>query len=92
MKTIIGWYVRLNRHNRDLFPKMLGETLKDKPDGFGPLVSPVIRCECGVEDVICDSFTNTCEHCGADYNFNGDMLAPRSQWGEETGERWEDCY
>lgn len=30
-------------------------------------------------------FTNTCE-CGADYNMSGQKLAPREQWGEETGE------
>jgi hypothetical protein len=29
--------------------------------------------------------TNTCE-CGRDYNWGGQLLAPRSQWGEETGE------
>jgi hypothetical protein len=31
-------------------------------------------------------FTNTCEGCGADYNMSGQLLAPREQWGEETGE------
>ena len=49
-------------------------------------VYPVVRCPCG-EDVDCQSFTNECD-CGADYNFNGTRLAPRSQWGEETGESW----
>ena len=34
----------------------------------------------------CYDFTNTCPKCGADYNWNGCRLAPRSQWGEETGE------
>lgn len=42
------------------------------------------RCDCG-EEVHLDGFTNTCE-CGADYNSSGQRLAPRSQWGEETGE------
>jgi hypothetical protein len=32
------------------------------------------------------SFTNTCEQCGTDYNSSGQRLAPRSQWGEDTGE------
>jgi hypothetical protein len=45
----------------------------------------VIRCDCCGEPVELHGFTNTCE-CGADYNMSGDMLAPRSQWGEETGE------
>jgi hypothetical protein len=44
----------------------------------------VVRCDCGTT-VECESFTNTCR-CGRDYNWNGDQLAPRSQWGEETGE------
>lgn len=91
-RNIVGWYVRSNRHNHDLFPKLVGDILKEKPEGMGPLTSPVIRCECAHEDIICDAFTNTCDHCGADYNFNGDMLAPRSQWGEETGEHWSECY
>lgn len=44
----------------------------------------VIRCSCGRE-VVCQGFTNTCD-CGADYNWSGSRLAPREQWGEETGE------
>jgi hypothetical protein len=50
----------------------------------------VITC-CGAE-IECRNFTNTCDQCGADYNFSGQRLAPRSQWGEETGESWQDCY
>lgn len=53
-------------------------------------VYPVVKCFCG-EEVYCSSFTNPCD-CGADYNFNGSLLAPRDQWGEETGENWQDCY
>ena len=45
-------------------------------------------CTCG-QEVEFSGFTNTCE-CGADYNWSGDRLAPRSQWGEETGEHWSD--
>lgn len=45
----------------------------------------VLRCDCG-EHVSLDGFTCTCERCGADYNSSGQRLAPRSQWGEETGE------
>ncbi len=48
------------------------------------------KCECG-EEVYLDRFTNTCD-CGADYDSNGNQLAPRSQWGEETGEHWSECY
>lgn len=53
-------------------------------------------CECKncKKEVYIDryDFTNTCEHCGTDYNGQGSELAPRSQWGEETGESWMDCY
>ena len=49
--------------------------------------------ECAVG--ICDScgsrvglhgFTNSCTGCPAEYNMSGQRLAPRSQWGAETGE------
>jgi len=47
-----------------------------------------ITCQCG-RIVECHSFTNTCD-CGRDYNWAGRLRAPRSQWGEETGEHWAD--
>ena len=47
------------------------------------------RCHCG-ETVVLDGFTNTCACCGADYNYTGQELAPREQWGEETGESLAD--
>jgi hypothetical protein len=47
-------------------------------------MATTIKCACG-RKVECRGFTTTCE-CGADYNWNGDLLAPREQWGEETGE------
>ena len=55
----------------------------------GVLVVPALwRCDCGAE-LECQNFTNTCE-CGADYNSAGQRLAPRDQWGEETGESLAD--
>lgn len=49
------------------------------------VVDPKIgRCVCGRE-ISLEGFTNTCD-CGRDYNWNGSLLADRSQWGEETGE------
>lgn len=48
----------------------------------------VIACDCS-RHVTLDGFTNTCE-CGADYNGSGQRLAPRKQWGEETGESLAD--
>jgi hypothetical protein len=44
-----------------------------------------IECACGHKLQLW-AFTNTCEACGRDYNMSGQLLAPRSQWGEETGE------
>ena len=55
-------------------------------------VTPAVgECNCGTE-VTLSAFTNTCRGCGADYNWSDQRLAPRSQWGEETGEHWTDCY
>lgn len=49
----------------------------------------IIRCDCG-GTLDLEGFTNTCPKCSADYNWNGQRLAPRSQWGEETGESLAD--
>lgn len=46
------------------------------------------KCSCG-RRIELDHFTNACD-CGWDYNSSGDLLAPRSQWGEETGEHLAD--
>jgi len=46
--------------------------------------------ECCGEICDCSGFTNTCPSCGADYNWAGQRLAPREQWGEETGESLSD--
>lgn len=48
-----------------------------------------IRCSCG-EIVALEHFTNTCHRCERDYNLGGQLLAPRDQWGEETGETYLD--
>ena len=45
-------------------------------------------CDCG-QEVELGNFTNTCE-CGRDYNSGGQLLAPRENWGSETGEHWSD--
>ena len=55
-------------------------------------MSPAIgKCICG-EEVILDSFTNTCDRCERDYSMQGGLCSPREQWGEETGEHWSECY
>lgn len=49
-------------------------------------VEPAVGlCPCGCQ-MFLDGFTNTCGKCGRDYNMSGQELAPRCQWGEETGE------
>jgi hypothetical protein len=45
-----------------------------------------LECDCGTVFALTDVFLSTCPACGADYNGSGQRLAPRSQWGEETGE------
>jgi len=47
-------------------------------------------CQCG-ETVELRHFTNTCDRCGRDYNFDGFLLATRGCWGDETGELSCDC-
>jgi hypothetical protein len=51
----------------------------------------ILLCDCG-EKIELYGNTNTCDKCEADYNMFGQKLAPRSQWGYETGESWCDCY
>ncbi len=48
----------------------------------------VIRCDCGTHLELYSSWANSCQRCGREYNGSGQLLAPRSQWGEETGERF----
>ena len=50
------------------------------------------RIKCCNQWLSLGNFTNTCDKCGADYNSGGQLLAPRHQWGEETGEHWTECY
>lgn len=42
------------------------------------------RCRCGGVLTL-SAFTNACR-CGRNYNWAGQELAPKGQWGEETGE------
>jgi hypothetical protein len=48
----------------------------------------VIECDCGTHLELYSSWANSCQRCGREYNGSGQLLAPRSQWGEETGERF----
>lgn len=48
-----------------------------------------MKCQCGNVMVQGSGYFPTdylCNKCGKEYNSAGQSLAPRSQWGEETGE------
>lgn len=59
-------------------------------NGMRNVSRSVYKCACG-EEVLCMYNTNTCD-CGCEYNMSGQLLADRSQWGEETGESPVDVY
>jgi hypothetical protein len=50
----------------------------------------VIKCDCGRVSELYDAMTNHCD-CGRWYNGQGQQLSHPSQWGEETGERFNDA-
>ena len=56
----------------------------------GPRTFTVCDCKCGQEVYCTSTWANTCDGCGLEYNMGGQSLAPRAQWGEETGEAWYD--
>lgn len=58
-------------------------------DGY-PMRGGYNEIKCCNQWMYCGGFTNTCEKCGKDYNWNGSLLASRSFWGEETGESLSD--
>jgi hypothetical protein len=59
-------------------------------DKHGVLQKKYTVVECCGDELYCYGFTNTCPICGSDYNQAGQRLAPREQWGEETGEHYTD--
>jgi hypothetical protein len=66
---------------------------EDVPSRYGGTYErQTIHIKCCEAWLECNRFTVTCDSCGADYNQSGHRLAPRSQWGEETGEPWWECY
>lgn len=52
-----------------------------------PAIGECNNCD---NEVSLRGFTNTCDNCETDYNMSGQQLAPREQWGEETGESLSD--
>lgn len=44
-------------------------------------------CDCGEELTVWPPGSNVeCEECGREFNSGGQLLVPRSQWGDEAGE------
>lgn len=89
--------VALTEGNRTSFEKCLklSKTGQIIDNGIERLehsyVEPAIgNCPCG-NAIVLDGFTNSCS-CGRDFNMSGQELAPREQWGEETGESLSDIY
>ena len=48
----------------------------------------IIECRCGAHVEL--EGDSECESCGRWYNSGGQTLRPPSQWGEETGEYFDD--
>lgn len=46
----------------------------------------IMRCDCGSKIELWSSWANDCPKCHREYDSGGTLLAPREQWGEETGE------
>jgi hypothetical protein len=93
-----GWGIVPGHFNHDKHLALIGtkhtcgETIEDylMPEIYKTPAYTLVKCDCG-RKVQCSGFTTTCD-CGRDYNWNGTQLADRSQWGEDTGEHWTDCY
>jgi hypothetical protein len=82
-----------NRENVARCLKDGGATLYD--NGINVIewehVEPAVgRCSCGREVTLDTSPAGNDCGCGRIYNSSGQELAPRSQWGEETGETYAD--
>jgi hypothetical protein len=63
----------------------------EDPDRPGKVIR-VLSCQCGADFELIDWFEEQCPKCGRSYNGAGQELAPKSQWGEETGETLADIY
>lgn len=70
--------------------KVLSQGVRD-PETFQFIEPPIVECPgCGKPVKLHDS-ENDCS-CGNLFNAFGQLLAPREQWGEETGETLFDIY
>jgi hypothetical protein len=75
---------------QDIYYSLLDDHSEEHNEYWKIFKYNFVTCDCG-KKVACTSFTNTCS-CGADYSMDGSQLAPRSQWGEETGETLTDIF
>lgn len=56
-------------------------------DELDNVIPGLMQCDCGVElEMHGGGRDIDCEDCGRSYTSSGQLLADRSQWGEETGE------
>ena len=62
--------------------------VENKESYRSPAIGICDKCNSKVELI---NNTNTCDKCETDYNMFGQQLAPRNQWGYETGEHWTEC-
>jgi len=73
----------------DKFLEEVRGKLKDEERVIKKVKNILIKCDCG-EEILCTGFTNECDNCNELYNRWGQQLAPRNQWGEDTGEVYYD--
>lgn len=74
MKYLVDWWDHKECGEKIFKDRYEAEDYRYKmiDKGRHAKVYPIVRC-CK-QDLICANFTNTCEVCGADYNFNGERL------------------
>lgn len=65
---------------------IINHVIESRGAGMPPKRIPVVLCNCGDIVECWDSWANECDKCGTEYNGSGQELAPRNQWGWETGE------
>lgn len=70
--------------------KYLSEGVRD-PETYSFIEPPAVECSCCGARVDLYDNDNQCK-CGSIFNGFGQMLAPREQWGEETGESVFEIY
>jgi hypothetical protein len=71
--------------------KIIARMEEDRGPTRPPRSVLVVECvRCHTHVALWDSWATECHGCGTEYNGSGQRLAPREQWGEETGEDWRD--